>query len=101
MVIRTCFNQYTEATLAAIELVIQRYGDEPWFNGMLRKLMTDMHLKLCSDTFSPPLIFYHYYDDVGGLVITEYSGFHYLISEMERFVTLKGIHPIGWISAVG
>ena len=101
MLIRTCFNQYTEATLAAIELVIQRYGAESWFNGVLRKLMTDMHLKLCSETFSPPLIFHHYYDDdEKRLVITEYSGYHYLITEMERFHTLKNFHPISWISAV-
>ena len=100
MLIRTCFNRYTEATLAAIELVIQRYGDEPWFNGMLRKLMTDMHLKLCSETFHPPLIFHHYYKDGKNLFITEYSGYHYLITEMERFHTLKHFNPIGWISAV-
>ena len=96
----TCFNKYTEATLAAIELVIQRYSDEPWFNGLLRKLMTEMYLKLCSETFHPPLIFYHHYEKGKGLVISKYSGYHYLIREMERFHTLKTFNPIGWIVAL-
>lgn len=98
MSIKSCFNNYSEATIAAIEFVIGEYGDEPWFNGMLRKLMTDMHLKLCSETFRRPLIFYHHYkgDEV---VITGYSGYHYLITEMERFHALKNWcrHSMKWL----
>ena len=93
----TCFNKYIEATIAALELVIQRYGHEPWFNGILRKLMSSLHIKPCHETFSRPLIFHHEEREDGTVNITNYFGYHYLITEMEKYdkiSKLKYLSPL-------
>lgn len=81
----TCFNKYIEATIAALEFVNQRYGHEPWFNGILRKLMSSLHIKHSTETFSRPLIFHHDEREDGTVNITKYFGYHYLITEMEKY----------------
>ena len=93
----TCFNKYTEATIAAIDLVIQRYAYEPWFNGLLRKLMGELHVKQCDESFNGPLIIIH--DQNNGRILN-YYGYHYLIEVMEIYNKYRSISAIYLVLAL-
>ena len=81
------FYQYHEATVAAINYVINRYGDEKWFAGHLRKLILDLHFKPSKECFVKPLVIIQHSvrnNDDNDIVDMDYKGFHYLIDQMEQ-----------------
>ena len=87
MLIKSCFYQYSNATIVALEYIIKKYGHELWFNACLRKLMSDLHAKSSTITFKKPLVIYHDNNRILG-----YRGYHYLISEMDKFYLLNRIN---------
>ena len=85
------FYQYHEATIAAINYVIDKYGDEKWFAGHLRKLILDLHFKPSKDCFAKPLVIH-----CVGNNVTDYKGFHYLIDQMEQCYQSKALTGFGF-----
>jgi len=87
MIIKHYFNQYSTATLAAIEYVIKKYGHNEWFNGVLRKLMLNLHVMTNNKTFKKPLIFFY-----KNKLVIGYEGYHYLIFQMEKYSKLYNMN---------
>lgn len=83
MIIENIYVTHAQATLAAIEYVCDKFGQYSWFNGRLRKAMSELHIKPNAITFRAPLIIYTHWDQQR--ILYEYEGYHYLIEEMEKY----------------
>ena len=93
------FYQYHGATVAAINYVINRYGDEKWFAGHLRKLILDLHFKPSKECFAKPLVIIQHSvrnNNDNDIVDMDYKGFHYLIDQMEQCYQSKVLTGLGF-----
>lgn len=100
MLTKTTFHYYDRATIAAIEYLIQRYGNEYWFNYKLASLMNELYSKPPHQTFIKGNGLTIYYDIETG-EIKNYNGYHYLIEEMIKYGEIMSINVyIYWMKLI-
>ena len=93
--ITNVFTEPRSATLAAVEYVCQKYGSNnnnnkyPWFNHQLKYQLSKLHFVHNLETFHPPLIIYARANNNEEL---KYKGYHFLISEMEKYEKLYSMN---------
>lgn len=87
---RCVFMDAQTATMAAVEYVCDKFKFYPWFNHQLKILLSKLHLISNLESFHPPLIIYTIKNDSGKDDL-EYDGYHFLISEMEKFKIFDNI----------
>ena len=82
-IIKNVYTEFRTATIAAVEYVCYKFKHYPWFNHQLKRHLSELHTNHSLRTFHPPLIIYAYRNENDEQLA--YSGYHFLISEMEKY----------------